>query len=270
MSGSIPVSHYIISWFDDYIHEYGYNKADEYFLIYKGRGLIFNINKATQEQNMFFSDKPRNEYSVSCSVKVHALMDEVQLPLDIVQSCYEIASIKERLQELTKALKIPSVDRVSTEDQKQLFNNAVLALKAQEYDTALKGFTHILRHDPSHVESLYNCACIHSMQGNLDIALEWLERTFDAGYTDVLHIISDTHLSAVSGVSKKFIRKIYRKCIMDNFQGNRCMIDLQRYNQIYSGNYTSEHLDKLREYGINRSKPWQFGPGDLDSECNNA
>ena len=99
--------HYLVSWYDDVIHEYGYNQVDEYFLTVKDRGLILNINKNTKEQHVFFCNKPRTEYSINFSIKVQALTDEVFLSDTLVDSCFKIASLREQLEQLEKSIKIP-------------------------------------------------------------------------------------------------------------------------------------------------------------------
>lgn len=48
--------------------------------------------------------------------------------------------------------------------------------------------------DPDEPTNLYNMACLQSLTGHKDAALNFLERSADAGFTDFIHIANDTDL----------------------------------------------------------------------------
>jgi tetratricopeptide (TPR) repeat protein len=239
---TITVSHYLVSWYEDAIHECGLNQVDEYYVVFNDRGLAFNVNKRTKEQNVFFCDEGRrNMYSIGYHVKVHALIDEVQIPLELVQSCYEIAQLNERLDELKTSIKIPAVLPASKEELERLFTDASNVMIAGDLGKALEGFKKVLYYNPGHTESLYNCACVCSLRGNTEEALLWLQKLIDTGYSDVLHLITDVDLTAVRLLVgfKEILHKAYSQC-----------------NRIYrTPTFTEAQLKELCKYGINPQQP---------------
>ncbi len=244
------------------------------YVAFNDRGLVFNVNKRTKEQNVFFCEEVRNEYSIGYRVKVHALIDEVQVPLELVQSCYEIAQLNERLTQLKTSIKIPSVVPMGKAELEQKFTDALAIMSRGDYafhlDKALEGFKSVLYYNPGHTESIYNCACIYSLQEKHEEALQWLQRTFDTGYTNVLRVITDSDFKSATRVAtsslegfKRMVRKAYSQCIMAHFQVSyRNMINIARYNAIYKEEFKDAQLDELRKYDIDPRKPWDLSARD--------
>jgi len=53
--------------------------------------------------------------------------------------------------------------------------------------------------DPSDYNSIYNVACVYSLQGNTGPALKWLERAINNGFTDFEHMSEDHDLDNIRG-----------------------------------------------------------------------
>jgi predicted esterase len=77
------------------------------------------------------------------------------------------------------------------------------AIKAKKYDDGLAAFKKSLELVPNDFPSAYDLACVHSLKGELDAAIEWLGRSVDWGYgtlssEDVTHLeTKDTDLDNV-------------------------------------------------------------------------
>jgi len=63
--------------------------------------------------------------------------------------------------------------------------------------------------------ALYNMACVESLLGNLDSAIQFLNCAVDAGYTDVKHIRTDPDLENIRGVDgyKSILVKLLKLCL---------------------------------------------------------
>src|SRR5262245_49759782 len=77
------------------------------------------------------------------------------------------------------------------------------AIKAKKYDDGLAAFKKCLELVPNDLGSAYDLACVHSLKGELDPAIEWLGKSVDWGYgalssEDVTHLeTKDTDLENV-------------------------------------------------------------------------
>jgi tetratricopeptide (TPR) repeat protein len=263
----ITAHHYLLSWYEDPIHEYGYNQVDEYFVQYMDRGLIFNVNRQLNQgkkvQHCWFSQEPRNTYYVGFVNKVTAPLDETVLPLSLVQECYEIASLREKQEQMLAKLDLPQKTPMTHIEAKQEFSEALAKLKIRDYSSALKGFNRVLTSDPNNSECMYNIACVYSLQGDLDKAMEYLQQVIDIGkWSDILHIVTDEDLAPLMASGRRdvaiAVKEVYCNCISSNFRqsinGKRYVIDLPTYNLKFNSNYTEEHLALLTRYGIDITK----------------
>ena len=115
------------------------------------------------------------------------------------------------------------------------------------------------------ITKVFIIVLVCSKQHNFTEALKWLTRSYNVCNTNVLHLITDPDLEDVLQDQESFleiknlIRKMYTKCIRDNFQGRfKCMIDLTAYNQRYKGNFTNADIDLLNKYNINHKNSWNL------------
>lgn len=243
----VKTLHYKISWFEDIIHEYGHQTADEYFVEYNGKKLVLNID-SYGKQNCFFTDAPRNVYSIGVSCRVRAEMQEIYLPEQLITDAYKLAEMEAEWKRLRVAMKIPKVPSINVEEE---FTKGYELTKEGAFVLARQCYKNVLHQDPSHVASTYNMACI---AGSPEEAVGWMDRLLGLRYTDVLTIVNDSDFYGHKDVLKEQIVKMYRCCIMDNFQGSyKNKIDLEKYNRVYKQKYGSAELAKLQDYGIDPS-----------------
>lgn len=76
----------------------------------------------------------------------------------------------------------------------QLTRQSLEFFKQKKYDKVEEVLTEALVLDPDNATNIYNMACVKSVTGKLETAMTYLERAADAGFTDFLHIQSDSDL----------------------------------------------------------------------------
>lgn len=99
------------------------------------------------------------------------------------------------------------------EEAQEMFENALeLHDKDKNYREAIKFFKRIYYNFPkSRIGSIsaYNAACGYALAGNKEEALDWLEYSVKAGYTDFDHLRQDTDLDSLRN------EKRYKKLLTD-------------------------------------------------------
>ncbi len=85
------------------------------------------------------------------------------------------------------------------EDFDKLQRELRAAYQAAKYDKALEAAEKMHDLHPSHVDTIYNIACLHSLQGEKSKAYEWLEKAIDAGYDDADHLANDADFRTIRG-----------------------------------------------------------------------
>jgi phospholipase/carboxylesterase len=68
---------------------------------------------------------------------------------------------------------------------------------AGDYETAAKYYLAILRFNITDGSSIYNLACCYGLMGEAELAAKFVERAYNAGYTDVGWISSDPDFTSV-------------------------------------------------------------------------
>jgi poly(3-hydroxybutyrate) depolymerase len=68
----------------------------------------------------------------------------------------------------------------------QAQKQGIQAVKASKYDDALAAFRRGLEVLPEDSTSAYNLGCVHSLKGELDPAFEWLAKSVDWGFAEVV------------------------------------------------------------------------------------
>jgi tetratricopeptide (TPR) repeat protein len=71
--------------------------------------------------------------------------------------------------------------------------------QADQYEEALKLMEASLEVDPSDSTTIYNIACLHALLGHPDQALEWLDRSVEAGFHAPAKLGSDEDLTSLRG-----------------------------------------------------------------------
>lgn len=70
-------------------------------------------------------------------------------------------------------------------------------LKVNLYIHALTAFKKAVDLDPADYTSMYNVACVYSLEKNPDSAIKWLQRAVDNGFTDFDHMKTDSDLDNI-------------------------------------------------------------------------
>jgi beta-lactamase regulating signal transducer with metallopeptidase domain/tetratricopeptide (TPR) repeat protein len=87
--------------------------------------------------------------------------------------------------------------RTATSDDWYEVGTNLLSLR--RLDEALDALQHSLQSGEKHSATLYNIACAHSLRGDLDEAVEYLDRAIEDGYGDEKHMQQDRDLAQVRG-----------------------------------------------------------------------
>jgi len=66
-----------------------------------------------------------------------------------------------------------------------------------KYDEAAKHYRKALELEPDEFIALYNMACVRSLEMKIDEAIEWLEKSIEAGYDDFEWMEADTDLDNI-------------------------------------------------------------------------
>jgi beta-lactamase regulating signal transducer with metallopeptidase domain/tetratricopeptide (TPR) repeat protein len=72
-------------------------------------------------------------------------------------------------------------------------------LSLRRLDEALDALQHSLQSGEKHSATLYNIACVHSLRGDLDASVTFLDRAIEDGYGDEKHMQQDRDLAQVRG-----------------------------------------------------------------------
>lgn len=74
---------------------------------------------------------------------------------------------------------------------------AVMVMREKKFDEAQAMFEDLLKQAPQDPQILYNLACLHSMTGNQDLALGYLDQAIEHGFRNFAHIQADSDLTAL-------------------------------------------------------------------------
>jgi hypothetical protein len=74
---------------------------------------------------------------------------------------------------------------------------AIRLLRQQKFADAERVLLEAVEVDPENATNVYNLACTYALQGKKTLALDWLEKAADAGFTDFIHLSRDTDLDAL-------------------------------------------------------------------------
>jgi len=103
-------------------------------------------------------------------------------------------------QPTTKPTTAPSTQPSAAEEQAKLIKLRSLTLKsmdlckAKKYAEAEDVIAEALAIDPNEPTNIYNMACMKALRGHPTEAMDYLERSADAGFADFIHISKDTDL----------------------------------------------------------------------------
>jgi tetratricopeptide (TPR) repeat protein len=127
-------------------------------------------------------------------------------------------------------------EQLTREEWQRLHQEAIGKLQAKEYDEAEKLYLRIIKAMPNDNVALYNLACLYSLTSKKEKALECLEKSIKAGYTDVGHMQEDSDLDNIRSEEK--YKELVKKLI-ERDKGNM-VVWMSDYN---------EALKKAKEEG---------------------
>lgn len=100
-------------------------------------------------------------------------------------------------QPATAASTQSSEPETKEERAESLGAKAIHLLHQQKYAEAEQVLLEAVSVDPENPTNVYNLACTYALQGKKTLALDWLEKAADAGFTDFIHISRDSDLDAL-------------------------------------------------------------------------
>ena len=84
----------------------------------------------------------------------------------------------------------------------QLARKSVELLEQRKLGPAEKVLRQALDLDPEDSTNLYNLACVRALKNSPDDAMDYLEKSADAGFTDFIHIGQDPDLEGLHGLPR--------------------------------------------------------------------
>ena len=83
------------------------------------------------------------------------------------------------------------------QDYKTLVNKADALYNSSAYAESTQTYKEAFKIEQKSYSDLYNAACSASLAGDTKLALEWLEKSIDYGWTNISHLKIDTDLNAL-------------------------------------------------------------------------
>ncbi len=111
--------------------------------------------------------------------------------------------------------KTEPAEKLTREQWQGLHQQAIEKLQAKEYDAAEKLYLRIIKAMPNDNLALYNLACLYSLTSKKEKALEYLEKSIKAGFTNAGHIQQDSDLDNIRNEEK------YKELIKKLIQGDK-------------------------------------------------
>ena len=104
-------------------------------------------------------------------------------------------------------------EKLSPQEWQRLHREAIQKLQAKEYEEAEKLYKRIVKARPDDSTALYNLACLYSLTSKKEKALEYLEKSIKAGFTNVGHIQEDSDLDNIRNEEKykELIKKLIER-----------------------------------------------------------
>ena len=127
-------------------------------------------------------------------------------------------------------------EKLTREQWQRLHRESLQKLQAKEYEEAEKLLKRIVRAVPNDNTALYNLACLYSLTSKKEKALEYLEKSIKAGFTNVGHIQQDSDLDNIRNEEK------YKELI-------KKLIERDKGNMIVWMDDYKEALNKAKEEG---------------------
>jgi tetratricopeptide (TPR) repeat protein len=101
-------------------------------------------------------------------------------------------------------------EKLTREQWQRLHQEALQKLQGKEYEDAEKILKRIVKAVPNDSTALYNLACLYSLTSKKEKALDYLEKSIKAGFTNAGHIQKDSDLDNIRNEEKykELIKKL--------------------------------------------------------------
>jgi hypothetical protein len=141
----------------------------------------------------------------------------------------------------------------------QLTRRSIALLEERKLDEAEPVLLQAVSLDPTSYINLYNLACLKALRGQAEVALDYLERAADAGYTDFIHLAIDPDLTSLRDLPRyrTFVAKkpLYQRRAADRALaslkqqfGDGYLYELDEQDKlIFATNVDRETLDALKK-----------------------
>lgn len=152
----------------------------------------------------------------------------------------------------------------------ELTRKSIDLFKVKKYDEAERVINEALKIDPNEPTNTYNLACLKSLTGHPDAAMELLERAADLGFVDFLHVEHDSDLDSLRELPryKAFIgaKDAYQKKSADHALaelkkklGDKYIYEIdQEAKLLYAANTDRQTLDAVKHWlGAQAKSQWQ-------------
>lgn len=94
------------------------------------------------------------------------------------------------------------IEKLTPEQMRQLHSQAIKLLQEGKYDESIELYGKIVANSPEDFIAHYNLACAYSLKGDLSAALDALETSIEAGYSDFAHMERDSDLDNIRNESR--------------------------------------------------------------------
>lgn len=93
----------------------------------------------------------------------------------------------------------------------------VIYMREGNYVLADRFFTEALRLNPQHQWILYNAVCLYALTGKNKLAMNYLEQSFESGFSDIHLLLSDPDLEKIRSTEewKLLVKKYFPEAIKD-------------------------------------------------------
>ena len=119
----------------------------------------------------------------------------------------------------------------SSDDGNQWYKVGSRLIRMREFDRAIFALTQAIEHlRYRNGSAMYNLACAYALKGDRTSALEWLEKSINAGYDDTHNLQNDSDIASLRGDARfKQIEKLSQTLSLSQF--NKDSLDGSNYSK---------------------------------------
>lgn len=177
--------------------------------------MFINVTATNYPKNLFKIDSTKNIYE--------SKLEKVYVNKNWIDKCIEYYEISQKLKDLQVDVFINSPqDKTLYDNVNEIFEKGMKCFELNDYqkgkeeflkcinilnDAKLKGYVTNKYDNSTYYLSYYNIACCYARENDNMNAIEWLKKSFENGYTNWSHAISDKDMRILLE-EKEFIKLI--------------------------------------------------------------